>query len=214
MEALIARAVHLVLAVSIAYYLALWFALVVWTFQDVQARTRSVLAQIFATLLVVLFSVPGVLLYLLLRPKETLEDVYQRSLEEEYLLQDLGTFALCPHCQHVVHEDFLYCPTCRNQIRHGCAACGRLIDLRWAICPYCGHEQEAEALVTTEESRWALPGLSRLTRQLRRAESEPTLDQSYQSEPAVLGDRDGRVLPRTASLADEDTSEIRPTTSR
>ena len=35
------------------------------------------------------FFVPGVLLYMMLRPKETLDLTFQRSLEEEYLLQDI-----------------------------------------------------------------------------------------------------------------------------
>ncbi|MEZ4500631.1 MAG: hypothetical protein R2839_11270 [Thermomicrobiales bacterium] len=60
-----------------------------WAYRDINARSQSVVTQIVGTLLVVLFSIPGALLYLLLRPKETLDEAYQRSLEEEYLLQDL-----------------------------------------------------------------------------------------------------------------------------
>jgi|SRR5690554_5545879 len=141
MEAIIARAVQVIVALGGAYLLALWFALVVWTFQDIQRRSRSVIAQIFSTLVVVLFFVPGILIYLILRPRDTLDDTFQRSLEEEYLLQDLEELPLCPSCQRYVNEDFVYCPYCRADLRQPCPGCERLIDLRWEICPYCGIEQ-------------------------------------------------------------------------
>ena len=42
-----------------AYLFALYLGLVVWTFKDIHARSRDVLAQIMATLLVAVFTVPG-----------------------------------------------------------------------------------------------------------------------------------------------------------
>jgi RNA polymerase subunit RPABC4/transcription elongation factor Spt4 len=144
MEAAIARGIQLLVALGGAYLLALWFALIVWTFQDIQLRSRSVVAQIFSTLVVVLFFVPGVLIYMILRPRDTLDEAFQRSLEEEYLLQDLDELLLCPTCQHQVEADFVFCPHCRGALRGSCVSCERLIDLRWDICPYCGEEQYPE----------------------------------------------------------------------
>lgn len=141
MAAILARGVQILVAVGGAYFVAVWFALIVWTFQDIQERSRSVVAQIFSTLVVVLFWVPGVLIYLILRPRETLDDTFQRSLEEEYLLQDLEELSLCPNCQRFVQDDFLFCPHCRVELRAPCVGCGQAIDLRWEICPYCGTEQ-------------------------------------------------------------------------
>lgn len=132
-----ARGAQFFLAIGIAYLIALWFALVAWTFRDIESRSRSVFTQVFSTLLVVLFFVPGLLLYLILRPKETLDQVFQRALEEEYLLQDLDELPLCPSCQRSVDTDFVICPHCQTSLRHACASCSRLIDRRWAICPYC-----------------------------------------------------------------------------
>jgi RNA polymerase subunit RPABC4/transcription elongation factor Spt4 len=161
-EQLIAQAVHLLIALGGAYYLALWFALIVWTFQDIQTRTRSVIAQIFATLLVVLFSVPGTLLYLLMRPRETLEEQYERALEEEYLIQDLETAGRCPHCQRPVQDDFLLCPYCRAPLKQLCIACGRLLSLDWPHCPYCGTQQPTEeGDVTVQERRSPLEAVQR-----------------------------------------------------
>ena len=132
-----ARGAQFLLAIGIAYLIAVWFALVAWTFRDIEARSRSVFAQVFSTLLVVLFFIPGLLLYLILRPKETLDQAFQRALEEEYLLQDLDDLPLCPGCQRSVDPEFVLCPHCQTTLRSPCPACSRLIDLRWHVCPYC-----------------------------------------------------------------------------
>ena len=132
-----ARGAQFLLAIGIAYLLAVWFALVAWTFRDIESRSRSVFTQVFSTLLVVLFFVPGLLLYLILRPKETLDQAFQRALEEEYLLQDLDDLPLCQGCQRAVDAEFVLCPHCQTRLRGPCPACSRLIDVRWGVCPYC-----------------------------------------------------------------------------
>lgn len=141
MEETIARLFQVFLALAGAYTLALWFALAVWTYRDINARTTNPVVQIFSTLLVVLFSAPGAIIYLILRPRETLDEAFQRSIEEEYLVQDLEEFPLCPSCRRPVRDDFVYCPHCHVELRRACANCRRMIDLRWEICPYCGVEQ-------------------------------------------------------------------------
>jgi hypothetical protein len=147
-----ARGAQFLLAIGIAYLIALWFALVAWTFRDIEARSRSVFTQVFSTLLVVLFFVPGLLLYLILRPKETLDLAFQRALEEEYLLQDLDDLPLCPGCQRSVDPEFVLCPHCQTSLRGPCPACSRLIDLRWDVCPYCSVPVDRPALAAPPSS--------------------------------------------------------------
>jgi hypothetical protein len=132
-----ARGAQFLLAIGIAYVIAVWFALVAWTFRDIESRSKSVFTQVFSTLLVVLFFIPGLILYLILRPKETLDQTFQRALEEEYLLQDLDDLPLCPGCERAVDPDFVLCPHCQTRLRGPCPSCARLIDLRWSVCPYC-----------------------------------------------------------------------------
>lgn len=141
LEAFIARGLQILLALGGAYLIALWFVLVVWTFRDIESRSKNVITQIASTMLVVFFYVPGFLLYWLLRPKETLDEAYQRSLEEEYLLQDLQELPLCPHCHHYVEDDYQLCPHCNTQLKDNCHSCGRLVDLQWSVCPYCAAPQ-------------------------------------------------------------------------
>lgn len=162
-EAFIARGLQILLALGGAYLLALWFVLVVWTFRDIESRSKNVVTQIASTLLVVFFYVPGFLLYWLLRPKETLDEAYQRSLEEEYLLQDLQELPLCPSCHHYVEDDYQICPHCNTQLKEGCHNCGRLVNLQWSVCPYCAAPQHRhdhgtdEVHEEVEERDWIDP---------------------------------------------------------
>lgn len=186
-ETLAARGLQILVALGGAYLIALWFVLAVWTFRDIETRSRSVVTQVVSTLLVVLFWVPGLLLYRLLRPSETLDEAYQRSLEEEYLIQDLEELPLCPSCNHFVEDDFQICPHCNTQLREPCTSCERLIDLRWDVCPYCGTQHHGrhdhqEAPVTTDDDRWVDPSV--IEKRLRDAE-ERTRREETRALPAA-----------------------------
>lgn len=133
----IAVFVQLFVTFVAAFGVAFWLALAVWTFRDIRARTRDPLAVVLATLLSLAFGPVGTLLYLLLRPKETLAEQYDRALEEEALLREIEELNLCPGCRRPTKEDWRLCPYCHTPLRKPCPACGRLVDLNWTICPYC-----------------------------------------------------------------------------
>ena len=121
-----------------AFLVALWVALVAWTYRDIRARHRDRMVHILAAVLVALLNLPGVLVYLILRPSRTLEEEYQQTLEEEALLQSIEDQTVCPGCERRIREDWLVCPTCQTKLRKPCHSCGRLMELPWNICPYCG----------------------------------------------------------------------------
>lgn len=125
-----------------AFFVALWISLVVWAFRDMRARSRDAFAQLLAALMVALLGPLGAVLYLLLRPRETLAEKYERSLEEEALLQDIEERLICPGCKQPIETEFVLCPVCHTQLRQPCAHCGRLIHPRWSVCPYCASGQE------------------------------------------------------------------------
>jgi len=129
---------EVVLAGLGAIIFGFWASLVIWTFRDIRARSRDIFAQFFATLLVLLFNLPGLGLYLILRPRETLVDVYERELEAEALLQDIEERVSCPACKARLQPDFQFCPACHTRVRKRCPECDRLLRLEWNICPYCG----------------------------------------------------------------------------
>ena len=134
-------------ALLAAFLTATWIGAVIWAFRDIRSRSRDIFAQVLATLMVLvffpLFPVPGLLLYFILRPRETLSEVYERSLEEEVLLQGIEERLACPGCNRRIEDAFMICPTCHTRLKKACPSCGRLLHLRWNICPYCGAVQTA-----------------------------------------------------------------------
>lgn len=128
---------QVILAFAGAFFLALWVSLIIWTFRDVRSRSRDVFAILLATLMVVVFGPLGLLLYFLLRPPETLAEIYERSLEEEALLQDLEERVVCAGCRRKIEIDWQVCPDCHTILKKTCLNCGRHLHLRWNICPYC-----------------------------------------------------------------------------
>ncbi len=117
---------------------ALVGGLAIWTFRDIRSRSRDILAQILATLLVLLIPVIGLVVYLMLRPRETLAEAYERSLEQEALLQAIEEPEVCPGCGQRVKSDYLFCPACHTQLKVACPSCGRPLRMTWSLCPYCG----------------------------------------------------------------------------
>ena len=207
-ESFIARALQVLLALGGAYLLATWFVLAIWTFRDIESRSRNAVTQIFSTMLAVFFWIPGVLLYMLLRPKETLDEAYQRSLEEEYLLQDLQELPLCPTCNHFVHDEWQLCPHCNTQLREPCDNCRHLVDLRWDICPYCGQEQEAhvphvhEKKVDGGKHGWIDPAV--IEKRLREEEARRQREAPRALPAATAIDRD-LLSPAAQNLHRETT---------
>jgi RNA polymerase subunit RPABC4/transcription elongation factor Spt4 len=124
-------------ALGAAFLAALWLSLIFWTFRDIRVRSRDRLARLLAVLVVAVLFVPGVLIYFILRPPITLEEEYQRTLEEESLLQTIEENPLCPGCSRRIKEEWVACPNCHTRLRKPCHQCGKLMDLSWNLCPYC-----------------------------------------------------------------------------
>ncbi len=121
-----------------AFLAALWLSLIFWVYRDIRSRTRDVFMRILAILVAAILFLPGVVVYLILRPARTLEDEYQQTLEEEALLQAIEDVQLCPGCGRRVKEAWQVCPNCHTKLKKACHVCGRLMELPWNLCPYCG----------------------------------------------------------------------------
>ncbi|GAB4574099.1 MAG: hypothetical protein Kow0077_18960 [Anaerolineae bacterium] len=123
------------------YIAAFWLAMIIWTFRDHRARSRDGLASFAAALMVAVLGLPGLVIYLMLRPRETLAEAYERSLEEEALLQEIEEKPICPGCTRPTHPDWQVCPHCHTTLKKPCIQCGRMLDLPWSQCPYCATVQ-------------------------------------------------------------------------
>jgi RNA polymerase subunit RPABC4/transcription elongation factor Spt4 len=143
-----------VIYVIVAYIVLIWLASAFWAYRDMRLRTASAITPYVAALAMILFTpvffVFGLLLYRIVRPKETIAEVNERALAEETMLAEVASHAHCANCERPVHEDWIICPTCRNRLRRVCPNCEHLIELDWTLCAWCGKDFErADAPGTT-----------------------------------------------------------------
>lgn len=120
---------------------AFWLAMVLWAYRDMKARSRDSLAQLLVAAVVLLLNIPGLFIYILLRPRETLSEAYERSLEEEALLQEIEEKPTCPGCSQRVQANWQACPYCHTRLKKTCHVCRNLLELSWTLCPHCASPQ-------------------------------------------------------------------------
>ena len=129
--------------------LLLWLSIIVWVYRDIRERTRDLGLQVLAVFVVMMFfpgfNIPGLALYLMLRPRESLEESYARSLEEEALLREIGDEGMCPSCRRFVEQGWRICPFCATQLKDICVKCEQLLSFNWVACPYCATERRGVA---------------------------------------------------------------------
>ena len=128
----------------VIYTVLLWLGTAYWAFRDMQARTENPILPYLAAALIVFFTpllfIFAVVLYLIVRPRETMAEVYERSLAEESLLAEVEKQESCPVCHDRVEQDWLVCPNCRTRLHRTCPSCKRLAETTWPLCAFCGKE--------------------------------------------------------------------------
>jgi RNA polymerase subunit RPABC4/transcription elongation factor Spt4 len=196
-----------------AFIVALWISLVIWTFRDMRARSRDAFAQLLAALMMFVLGPVGIVLYLLLRPRETLAEKYERSLEEEALLQDIEERQICPGCKQPIESDYMVCPICHTRLRQPCVQCGRPIHPRWGVCPYCASSQKPVPGVD-KAGRVTLLDLEKAEQEAAAAlpepAFEPSMDVGLETQEEYLPEEDFEPIPDVqweAAAAETDESE-------
>jgi len=123
------------------FLVVLWLALVFWTYSDARRRIADPMLVGCATA-ASLFPFIGTVVYVIVRPPEFLEDVRERELEIAAAEARLATIEQlsCPYCGFDVEKAFLRCPSCLRRLKEPCTVCGKPLDPRWKICPYCEAE--------------------------------------------------------------------------
>jgi hypothetical protein len=126
-----------------AYVVVLWLGAALWAFRDMRRRTTEVLASYGSAALIIVFTPvffpAAVLIHLVMRPPETLEERSEHALRRSILeAEAVGT--TCALCSAPVADDWLVCPTCANRLRRRCPSCDRLVELTWDICAWCGRD--------------------------------------------------------------------------
>ena len=131
-------ALNLAVTLVILILIAIWIALIAFTFTDARRRIADPFLVGCATA-ASFFPFVGTLVYSILRPPEFLEDIRERETdiqESEVRLRHLQHNS-CHKCGSPVESDFLRCPACRTRLKEPCPTCSKPIGLKWKVCPYC-----------------------------------------------------------------------------
>ena len=133
------------LQLTLFFFVALWLALVFWTFKDARRRIADPVLVLVAVATALIFPFVGVLIYVILRPPEYLDDVRERELEIAAAQARLANLEHqhCQYCGFEIEKTFLRCPSCLRRLKEPCTVCGKPLDPRWKICPYCEAEVTA-----------------------------------------------------------------------
>ena len=73
----------------VIYVGLLWLSIIIWVTRDAISRTNSLLFQVFAILLNIIFPLLGILLYLIIRPGKTVLERYYEELEHRLILESI-----------------------------------------------------------------------------------------------------------------------------
>ena len=132
---------NLAVNLLLLFLVVIWLALVYWTFSDARRRIADPMLVGCATA-ASLFPFVGTIIYLIVRPPEYLEDVRERDLEIAAAQARLESIEHlhCQYCGFEVEKAFLRCPSCLRRLKEPCVVCGKPLDPRWKICPYCEAE--------------------------------------------------------------------------
>ncbi len=137
---------NLAVNLLLLFLVVMYFALVWWTYADASRRIEDPMLVACATA-ASLFPFVGTIVYLIVRPPEYLEDVRERELEiaaAEARLAGVEHHS-CPYCNYEIEKSFLVCPSCMHRLKEPCNTCGKPLDPRWKVCPYCEAEVGAPA---------------------------------------------------------------------
>ena len=193
------------------YLLVLWFASILWVYRDIQSRSQDPITQAIGVGIAVVFPLVGLPVYMVVRPQETLQDAYDRQLEQEAILSELHSVTGCPNCRRPVQDDFQFCAFCGTSLKSACGNCGRLLQFSWRVCPTCqtpkprpqpdpaevARQREAEAAAAGGRRATASAAArSSPARAPRPAKPESAPAPRPRSESASNGDESSTPRPR------------------
>ncbi len=127
-----------------------WFAIVWWVWFDASERTTKIWAKIASVVLVAVFNVFGLIIYLIVRPDQTIEGTYWEDLERRYMKYETSELGDCPQCGAQLYPGFIYCSNCGYELKVKCDKCDVFIDKNCKHCPFCGNQVRDRAVKEEE----------------------------------------------------------------
>jgi hypothetical protein len=117
-----------------------WFVVLYWVWLDSGERTSNKTVKISYVILVALLNIVGLLVYLIIRPSQTIEEIYWADLERRYLKYETAELGDCPKCGSQLFPGYTFCPNCRYKLKMKCPRCKTYVDKKNKFCPHCGQE--------------------------------------------------------------------------
>ncbi|MEA3356911.1 MAG: zinc ribbon domain-containing protein [Patescibacteria group bacterium] len=127
-------------------FMVFWLVVIGWVWTDASERFDSYFRVILSVVFVVVFNVFGLLIYLIVRPRMTREDIYWSDLERRFLKYEAAGLEDCPKCGYETQPSYINCPNCGYGLRVMCKACDVYLEPGWKYCPFCGARQKATEL--------------------------------------------------------------------
>lgn len=127
-----------------------WFVVLYWVWLDSGDRTSNRTVRYLYVLLVASLNVVGWIIYLIIRPTQTIEEIYWADLERRYLKYETAELGDCPRCGTQLYPGFTFCPNCKYKLKRRCERCEVLVDKKNKYCPYCGQEMKKKSSVVEE----------------------------------------------------------------
>lgn len=127
-------------------FIIFWLVIVGWVWMDSGERTTKRWARVVYILLVLILNIPGLIIYLIIRPNETVEEIYWADLERRYLKYETSELGDCSKCGHQLYPGYVYCTNCGNEIKIKCPRCGVLVDKDHKFCEFCGFQVRDRAV--------------------------------------------------------------------
>jgi hypothetical protein len=203
---------NLAVKLLLLFLAAIWLALVFWTFADARRRIADPMLVACATAASLFFPFLGTIVYAIVRPPEFLADVHERELEiaaaEARLASVEGMH--CPHCDFEIEKTFLRCPSCLRRLKEPCTTCGRPLDPRWKICPYC--EAEVGQAPAARPPRRGASGQRRAPAQQPAA--RPATPATAQAAPQRQSQPQRQAPPQRQSQPQRQAPPAQPTPQR
>ncbi len=133
-------------------FLAFWIVVIGWVIYDSSQRYKKFWMVVLSALLVLVLNFFGLVIYLIVRPKQTHEEMYWGDLEKRYLRFETAGLEDCPNCHYPVQPNFINCPMCGKELRVKCQSCGVYLEPEWAVCPFCAQKQKNTIAPQTSKS--------------------------------------------------------------
>lgn len=173
--------------VLIAIIVLVSLSLAIKTNIDIKDRSNSKVLHLLLPLFVLLTSIPGYLLYLVIRPSRI--ESYIEEMERKYLELEIKGIKNCSQCDTLCFADDMFCKTCGNQIRKKCIRCTTVVEVTNFFCNSCGLQQ----IHKTNPNQKPSLNVKEQNRKENRNISQPNILQSTNKPELKAAKEDGKL---------------------